>query len=125
MASGASYLLLAKCLQLPKNADPGNTVIDVFAQALQNARQQTGINIVSAKIVQGIYDFAVTITVDIGEYVRRNPDGDTPTSQQIALGVAAALAHNVGVATETVPVMELADEGVTEVFHSCTPEGGH
>jgi hypothetical protein len=122
MASGTSYLLLAKCLQLPANADPGNTAIDVFAQALQNAREQTGIGIVSAKIVQGIYDFAVTITVDVDEYVKQNRDATTPTAQQVALGVAAALAHNAGVATETVPVMPLDDKGVVDVFHSCTPK---
>lgn len=124
MASGATYLLLAKCLQLPINADPGNTAIDVFAQALQNAREQTGIGIVSAKIVQGIYDFAVTITVDVGKYVKQNPDGPRPTPQQVALGVAASLAHNAGVATETVPLLPLNDKVVVGVFHSCTHKGG-
>ena len=66
-----------------------------------------------------------TITVDVSKYAELNPDGDEPTSQQVALGVAAALAHNAGVATETVPVMRLDDDVVVDVFHSCTPKVGH
>jgi hypothetical protein len=121
MASNTSYLLLAKCLNLPTNADPGNTVIDVFSQALQNAAAQTGTTIGSANIAQGIYDFAVQITVDVDEYVSLNPSGaGVPTPQQVALGMAAALAHSAGVATETLPIMPLTDPVVADVVHSCT-----
>jgi uncharacterized protein with GYD domain len=125
MASTASYVLLVKVLNLPANPDPGSTVIDVFAQALQNAADETGSKIVSANIAQGIYDFVVVITVDVDAYSRLNQDPGTPTPQQVATGMAAALAHNAGVATETLPVMPLDDPLVREVFHSCTGKGGH
>lgn len=116
----ASYLLLAKSVERPRNAAPDSPAIEIFAQVLNNTAIQSGAKVESKSIAQGLYDFVVEITVDVDAYVKATGKATRPTTQQIALGIAAALGHNAGVKTETLPVTQLDDPIVADVVHSCT-----
>lgn len=120
MPETASFVLLAKSIARPQDSSDRSTAAEVFSQALDNAEAQTGATVDQATVAGGVYDFIVDLTVDVGRYAALNPEIDSSTAHQIALGFAGALAHNAAVTVETVPVTPLGDPIVADVVHSCT-----
>lgn len=127
MADQATYFLLVKLAsQGPAkpaahraNEDPPPTAIEIFAEALTKATDLAAAVVNEQLVAQGAYDFIVSVTIDLDKYNQANPGVGATSALQVALGLAAAVSHNAGVTTETVPVVQLDDQTVVNVAHSC------
>jgi hypothetical protein len=112
----ATYFLLVKSTA-GKAPQPAN-----FEAAVNNAAQRTGATISNVWIAQGPYDFIVEVGIDTAN----TPAIDGVDTSQVApqhasLALAAALAQNAAVSTETVPVVAASDGTLQKyVGHSCT-----
>lgn len=125
MADQATYFLLVKIASQPtKPAAPAHgaptpTAIEIFGQALEHATDLAGAVVNQAMVAQGAYDFIVSVTIDLDKYNQDHAGDGATSALQVALGLAAAVSHNAGVTTETVPVVPLDDQTVVNVAHSC------
>jgi hypothetical protein len=116
----ATYFLLVKSIAKTAAAPADTTLVEDFQQALANSAAQAGATVDLEMVAQGEYDFIVQITIDTGKYAGLHPGDGGPTAQHIVLGLTAALSHNAGVTTETVPVVPIAEPRLIAAMHSCT-----